>query len=54
MCFDPRGGNKAADRIVNETYTFVSIVPKLYSVVPKWLNFQVMSDKTGYETYGGE
>lgn len=54
VCFYPRGGNKVADRIAKETYTFVSIVPKLYSVVSIWLKFQVMSDKTMYENSGGE
>lgn len=44
--FYPRGGNKAANRIAKETFTFVSNVSKLYSVVPEWLKFQVESDKS--------
>lgn len=46
--FNTRGGNKAADRIANETYTYVSNVPKLYSNVPLWLKFQVESDMRMY------
>ncbi|XP_018510873.1 uncharacterized protein LOC103846078 [Brassica rapa] len=34
--FSPRGGNKAADRIAKETFTYTSNVPKLYSVEPSW------------------
>ncbi|XP_056842950.1 uncharacterized protein LOC130495557 [Raphanus sativus] len=34
----PRSGNKVADRIAKETAAFTSIVPKLYSIVPVWLN----------------
>lgn len=46
--FFPRGGNKVAYRIAKETITFVPNVPKLYSVVPKWLKFQVESDRMLY------
>ena len=41
----PRSGNKSADRIAKETTTFTSFVPKLYSMVPKWLSSCVMADK---------
>ena len=34
----PRSGNKSTDRIAKETFTFTSLVPKLYSMVPLWLN----------------
>lgn len=49
VVFYPRGGNKAADRIAKESLTFVSSVPKLYSVLPLWLKYQVRSD---IEVYG--
>ena len=45
----PRGGNKAADRVAKESITFVSSIPKLYSIVPVWLKYQVGSDKTVYQ-----
>lgn len=37
MRYYNRSGNKIADRIVKETATFTSIVPKLYFMVPSWL-----------------
>ncbi|KAL0846170.1 hypothetical protein Bca101_019416 [Brassica carinata] len=50
----PRGGNKAADRIAKESITFVSSTPKLYSVVPLWLKYQVGSDNFVYHNFVGE
>ena len=49
MRYYPRGGNKAADRVAKESITFVSSIPKLYSIVPVWLKYQVGSDKTVYQ-----
>lgn len=46
--FRPRGSNKAADRIAKETFTFMSNVPKLYSVEPRWLSFHVRNDISLY------
>ncbi|XP_048605453.1 uncharacterized protein LOC125582987 [Brassica napus] len=40
--YHPRSGNKSANRIAKETSTFTSIVPKLYSMVPMWLNSCVL------------
>ncbi|KAG2261968.1 hypothetical protein Bca52824_069047 [Brassica carinata] len=51
--FYPRGGNKTADRIGKESFTFVSSVPRLYSIVPLWLKYQVGSDNTVYRNYVG-
>ncbi|KAF3520339.1 hypothetical protein DY000_02063148, partial [Brassica cretica] len=47
--FSPRGGNKAADRIAKETFTYMSNIPKLYSVEPSWLKFKVSN---GISMYG--
>lgn len=47
--FSSRGRNKAADRIVKESITFLSSIPKLYSIVPVWLKFQVSSDIAAYQ-----
>lgn len=52
--FSSRGSNKAADRIAKESFTFVSSVPRLYSIVPVWLKYQVRSDKTVYQNNIGE
>lgn len=46
--FSPRGGNKAADRIAKETFTYMSNVPKLYSVEPSWLKFKDRNDISMY------
>ncbi|KAF3528284.1 hypothetical protein DY000_02037749 [Brassica cretica] len=46
--FSPRGGNKAADRIAKEIFTYMSNVPKLYSVEPSWLKFKGMNDISMY------
>ena len=43
--YHPRSGNKSEDRIAKETSTFTSFVPKLYSMVPMWLNSCVEADK---------
>lgn len=43
--FYNRRGNEVADRIAKETTTFTSIVPKLYSIVPKWLVSYVEAEK---------
>ena len=45
MVYYPRSGNKSADRIAKETSTFTSFVPKLYSMVPMWLNSCFEADK---------
>ena len=47
----PTGGNKAADIIAKETFTFVSNVLKLYSVVQLWLKYQVESGKIMVENH---
>ncbi|XP_013601216.1 uncharacterized protein LOC106412803 [Brassica napus] len=52
--FSLRGENKAADRIAKESFTFVSSIPKLYSIVPVWLKYQVRSDNTMYQKNVGE
>lgn len=44
----PREGNQAADMIANEIFTFMSNVPKLYSLVSKWLKSHVEVDKPLY------
>lgn len=41
----PRGGNKVADRIAKETAAFTSFVPKLYFIVPSWLDSCMEADK---------
>ncbi|XP_018465005.2 uncharacterized protein LOC108836338 [Raphanus sativus] len=46
--FNPRGANKAADRIAKETFTFMSNVPKLYSVEPNWLKYHVRNNISLY------
>ena len=43
--YHQRSGNKSADRIAKETSTFTSLVPKLYSIVPMWLNSCIKADK---------
>ncbi|XP_018462688.1 uncharacterized protein LOC108833789 [Raphanus sativus] len=43
--FVPRDGNKSADRIAKETSTFMSFVPKLYSMMPLWLSSCLQADK---------
>lgn len=48
MRFYLREGNKVADRIAKETFIFEFNVPKLCSVVPKWLEFHVGVDKHLY------
>ena len=45
VVYYPRSGNKSADRIAKETSTFTSLVPKLYSMVPMWLNSCFEADK---------
>lgn len=45
VVYYPRSGNRVADRIAKETSTFTSIVPKLYSIVPVWLNSCIEADK---------
>ncbi|CAG7888743.1 unnamed protein product [Brassica rapa] len=47
----PTGGNKAADRIAKETFTFLSNVLKLYYVVPFWLEYQVGHGKIMVENH---
>lgn len=42
--FYPRRGNKTADRLANETFTFEFNVSKLYYVVPLWLQRSVELD----------
>uniref|UniRef100_A0A0D3BDC9 3-oxoacyl-[acyl-carrier-protein] synthase, mitochondrial n=2 Tax=Brassica oleracea var. oleracea TaxID=109376 RepID=A0A0D3BDC9_BRAOL len=44
VVYYPRSGNKVADRIANETTTFMSFVPKLYSILHVWLFFYVEAD----------
>ena len=43
-----REKNKTANKIAKKTIIFVFNVPKSYSVVPKWLKFQVEYDKMLY------
>lgn len=43
--YHPRSGNKSADRIAKETTTFMSIVPKLYSIVHVWLRSCIEADR---------
>ena len=43
--FFPRSGNKVADRIANESLTFMSHIPKLYSIVPVWLSSLLEAEK---------
>lgn len=45
MKYYPRKVNKIADKIANDTFTFMSNVSKLYSIVPKWLENHVGVDK---------
>lgn len=52
--YHARGGNKAADRIAKESITFVSSIPKLYSIVPLWLKYQVGSDQNSVSNILGE
>ena len=54
MQYYPKGGNKAADKIAKESFTFVSSVSKLYYVVPLWLRFKVWNDNNVYQNYVGE
>lgn len=35
--FFSRDGNKTADKIANEAFSFMNHVSKLYSIVPSWL-----------------
>lgn len=39
------GGNKVAYRIAKETTTFMSFVPKMYSIVSMWLSLLVKADE---------
>ncbi|XP_013729557.1 uncharacterized protein LOC106433258 [Brassica napus] len=43
--FFPRSGNKVADRIANESLTFMSHIPKLYSIMPVWLSSLLEAEK---------
>lgn len=43
--FHDRSGNKVVDRVAKETSTFVSNVPKLYSILPVWLQSLFELDK---------
>lgn len=45
VMYQQRGGNMAADRIAKETSSFENNVPRLYSIVPSWLNSFVEVDK---------
>ncbi|XP_013720024.1 uncharacterized protein LOC106423811 [Brassica napus] len=39
-----RDGNKTADRIAKEAFSFMNHVPKLYSVMPSWLIHVIEAD----------
>lgn len=49
VVYQQRGENKAADRVAKETFSFPNNVPRLYSIVPSWLNSVVEMDKPLYE-----
>lgn len=38
IVFVKREGNVVADRIAKEAISFMNYAPKLYSIVPSWLN----------------
>ncbi|XP_048599883.1 uncharacterized protein LOC125579997 [Brassica napus] len=42
--FFSRDGNKTADRIAKEDFSFLNHVPKLYSMVPSWLKSVLEAD----------
>uniref|UniRef100_A0A1J3D6G7 Reverse transcriptase domain-containing protein n=1 Tax=Noccaea caerulescens TaxID=107243 RepID=A0A1J3D6G7_NOCCA len=44
IIFQAREGNGVADRIAKETYSFVNYVPKVYSIMPRWIIPYVSED----------
>lgn len=42
--FTPRGGNSVADRIAKEALSSLNYVPKLYSIMPKWIQNALNND----------
>lgn len=43
--YQDRSSNKVADRVAKETSTFMSNVPKLYTIMPVWLQSLYEFDK---------
>lgn len=45
VVFQPRDCNGVADRMAKETFSFLNLVPKVYSIMPDWLSAFVQADK---------